>query len=175
MPELFTIKPLVWERAPSRRFARTFHTSSPLPGIRYSVGCNKNEQWWCQSGLFDPILCGSPEEGKQLAETHWREYISQALERVPTEPATDSLVKIIAAEVLEMASDKFSNHGCNDYTLSDTPLNREFVSAMNKWSGLTGEDAEPHVSSDGKIYTQDWEVMSYCAHLLKAEAEDSTP
>jgi hypothetical protein len=79
--------------------------------------------------------------------------------------------KRLAAEVLELASDSFSNHGCNDFILADTPGNREFVRAMNVGSGIEGEDAEPN-PHNGKLYVQDWMVMSYCARLLKQESRE---
>lgn len=76
----------------------------------------------------------------------------------------DATARKLAAEVLDLASDSFSNHGCNDFTIDDTLLNRSFVTAMNQWAGLG--DVVPYVSN-GKIYVQDWQVMSYCAHLLR--------
>ena len=79
--------------------------------------------------------------------------------------------KKIAAEMLRLASDQFSNHTCNDYTLENTEDARAFVTAMNTANGQTGEDAEPNVSRDGTaIYTGDSTVMDYCADLLEKEA-----
>lgn len=86
----------------------------------------------------------------------------------------DNGAKMIAANLLELASDSFSNHGCNDYVLANTEDNRGFVRAMHAWEGLEGEDAEPHISPDGnQIYTQDFAVMSYCSHLLTKEVGES--
>lgn len=69
-----------------------------------------------------------------------------------------------------MASDEFSNHGCNDFVLENTPENYAFIEAMEKWnvSESGGEPNEISISKDGKeIYTMDWYVMSYLAYLLR--------
>jgi hypothetical protein len=79
--------------------------------------------------------------------------------------------KQIAAEMLEMASEKFSNSGCNDYELKVTPENVDFANKMMMAMTDEGEDEEdrqPHIS-DGIIWLQDWMVMDYCAKLLKEE------
>lgn len=81
----------------------------------------------------------------------------------------DKAAKQLAAEVLELASDTFSNNTCNEFEIEDTLLNRSFVISMNIWAGRNPEDAAPYVSN-GKICVADWMVMSYCAHLLKEES-----
>lgn len=71
----------------------------------------------------------------------------------------------IAAKMLRLAADEFSNHGCNDYELPNTPNNLEFVNGMIAASDYPGDS--PHISRDGKsIYLMDWQVMIYCAELL---------
>lgn len=80
----------------------------------------------------------------------------------------------LAAQLLELASDEFGNHICNDFTLPNTPENFELIEAMERWNvSLSGEMPTPvHVSKDGKeIYTNDWYLMSYLAYLLKKAAE----
>lgn len=76
-------------------------------------------------------------------------------------------IKEILADVLEMASDEFSNNTCNDYQIEDTPANRKFVTAMHE-SCCDPEDDEIQVR-DGMIQTTDWLVMSYGAKLLRGE------
>jgi hypothetical protein len=81
----------------------------------------------------------------------------------------------ILADLLDMANDEFSNHGCNDYELENTPENLAIVTAMEKWNTEnSGEEPyAPNISNDGtKIYTQDWYLMSYFAHLAHIEAGD---
>lgn len=78
--ELFTIKPLEWED----KRGNPMWIAEPLPGIRYEVGWIGNSAFaWCAKASGQQIECVmSPEEGKRLAETHWQEYIKQALTAV---------------------------------------------------------------------------------------------
>lgn len=72
--------------------------------------------------------------------------------------------KTIFAQLVKQAADEYSNHGCNDYVLPNTPENIEFVRAMNEALGI---DNDPMVSKDGtKIYTGDSDILCYCALLL---------
>jgi len=74
----------------------------------------------------------------------------------------------LAAALLEMASDKFSNHGCNDYTLPESWTQQEcddFLLAARTWNG------DPEIHRRGDRMTMDWFVMDYLAAKLKAEVE----
>ena len=74
----------------------------------------------------------------------------------------------LAATLLEMASDKFSNHGCNDFDLPESWTQAEcdeFTLAMSTWNG----DPENH--EPGRRMTMDWYVMSYLAAMLKKASE----
>lgn len=76
----------------------------------------------------------------------------------------------LAAKLLDMASDEFSNHGCNDFELPNTPENYALVESMELWNvSESGEEPnEVNVSEDGQtIYTMDWYIMSYLAHCLR--------
>src|SRR3990167_2451927 len=73
----------------------------------------------------------------------------------------------ILAELLERAADEFSNHGCNDFDLPNTPENNALIVSVEKWDnekafvGLS-------ISKDGKtIYASDSQLMSYFAHLAR--------
>lgn len=78
----------------------------------------------------------------------------------------------ITADLLELASDEFSNNGCNDHYLENTPKNRKFVKNMNKWADNLWEDKEEiEITKDG-ILTTDWLIMDYCAHLLRNPSGD---
>lgn len=95
MTELFTIKPLVWEwteKDDCRKYeARCLEGVFRVLNWRehYRAGEPYQTRWILViAGGGGTKACASAEEGKALAEQHWREYISQALERVPTEPAT---------------------------------------------------------------------------------------
>lgn len=74
----------------------------------------------------------------------------------------------ITARMLEMASDEFSNHGCNDYELPATPENIEFVKGLIAWSDYPEDEPNIH---DGMIYLYDWQVMDYCRHLVIESAQ----
>jgi len=75
----------------------------------------------------------------------------------------------LAAEFLEKAAEEFSNHGCNDYILKNTPENRELYEKMMKES--CGETVTVKPSHE-VIYAQDWMLMSYLAKMLRREAEN---
>ena len=86
MTDLFRIKPLEWERV---NRSNPFWIARPLPDIQYQVGWVGGDLpiRWLKVGVRDADgRCASPEEGKQLAEQHWRDYIMQAL--VPVEEST---------------------------------------------------------------------------------------
>ena len=76
----------------------------------------------------------------------------------------------MAATLLEEASNEFSNHGCNDWSVPATPENIDF--ARKAWKHQTGEDADPQIGN-GKVLMNDSVAMSYCAHLLEEVAGES--
>lgn len=74
----------------------------------------------------------------------------------------------IAATMLELAGDQFSNHGCNDYELPNTPDNLAFVRRLIAAS----DDPEDEPHGDGAtLWLMDSEVMRYCAKILTAWAD----
>ena len=89
--ELFRIKPLEWKWfddtldgvLKARGFKARFGTC--FVGLVFQEERPNPEKWsvwhWMpkEGGTH---ICASPEEGKQLAEQHWREYIKQALVEV---------------------------------------------------------------------------------------------
>lgn len=72
-------------------------------------------------------------------------------------------LKAIAAELLDIAADEFSNHGCNDYRLENTDENWALVKAT--WEG--NEPFPDRRPKNGPIYTQNWILMRYFAKLLR--------
>jgi hypothetical protein len=65
---------------------------------------------------------------------------------------------------LELASNDFSNHGCNDFDLPESwTLNEcdEFTLAIATWNG----DPENH--EPGRRTTMDYSVMAYLAARLQ--------
>lgn len=74
----FRIKPLEWEAKDSSTIGPSF---TALMGDRV-ISVFKwpwSATWLWTAGDKSCQPCASPEEGKQLAEQHWNEYIKQAL------------------------------------------------------------------------------------------------
>lgn len=88
MTELFTIKPLEWEwyerpvckDAPHKEQGYIARCGHWYFGVyRTELADGGWSPWRKFSNLYYSDTCASPEEGKRLAEAHWREYIKQAL------------------------------------------------------------------------------------------------
>ena len=79
----------------------------------------------------------------------------------------DSNAWSVLSDLLEMASEEFSNHSCNDFELPNTPENRALVEAMEmKHSPAYFKKKGLIISKDGtKIYTQDSSLMGYFSGL----------
>lgn len=76
--------------------------------------------------------------------------------------------KLVLAELLELAAKEFTNRGCNDFELPNTPENRKLVEDMHQSIGCP--DAKANVSKDSKkIYTTDYRLMYYFVELLKSD------
>jgi hypothetical protein len=69
----------------------------------------------------------------------------------------------IAAHMLRLAAESYSNHGCNDFELPNTPNNLQFVKDMIAQSDYMEDAPSIH---NGNLLMLDWEVMEYCADLL---------
>lgn len=80
----------------------------------------------------------------------------------------------ILADLLETASDEFSNHGCNDYELDDTPENRDLLEAAHWWN-VNNDRSQPFeiVVYKGKLITSDYFLMDYFSHLFDELAKES--
>jgi hypothetical protein len=78
----------------------------------------------------------------------------------------------LAAELLEEASNEFSNHGCNDFQLENTDENWQLICDMEDWNRTSAEDRSPRPPLNRPIYTMDWYVMSYLAAFLKAKSNE---
>ena len=76
--------------------------------------------------------------------------------------------KILAAKMLEMASDEFSNHGCNDvedsvyegWTLEER---KQFVKEFYEWSGY------PEHFNEQYLHIGDSTIMSFLAYKLQTD------
>ena len=80
-------------------------------------------------------------------------------------------VELIQAGILlDVASEKFSNHCCNDWYLHDNLENRDLISRMYKSLGGVAQDFNR--TGDGRICIPDWMMMRYIAQLCLQEAEN---
>lgn len=66
----------------------------------------------------------------------------------------------LLVKVLEMASDTFSNHGCNDFNLKDHGLTKDEIKELQHAIAVNLDLEE---EQEGE-WTQDWMVMD---HLRK--------
>jgi len=70
----------------------------------------------------------------------------------------------IASDLLDLAADEFGNRICTDYTVDDTPDNREIIVDMDEDDDL--------IIEGGKICTDDFALMYYCADKLREFIEE---
>ncbi len=82
----------------------------------------------------------------------------------------------ILADILTLAAEEFSNNGCNDYEIADTPENRQFVT-MIETDGLTPEELEDWsiYSYKGEIVTGDTTLMRHFARYARQQASSVPP
>jgi len=83
---------------------------------------------------------------------------------------------LLAAKMLEMASDEFSNHGCNDFDLSEYMTDGavfEFVKHYHEVNGDPEVFLEDVADSlrEIKYWLGDSSIMWYLATKLEKEAE----
>jgi len=87
---------------------------------------------------------------------------------------TTGAEKRLAGRLLQMASDEFSNHGCNDFDLvGDGGMlakeAKEFRRAYHDWNG----DPESFLEdAPGRTDLADSSAMRYLAHLLEEEGRE---
>jgi hypothetical protein len=77
--------------------------------------------------------------------------------------------KELAAKMLDLASDEFGNHTCNDLPNSvwkgwTKEERQKFVKAFHKWNG------DPEEYDPNFLHMSDSSVMSFLAAKLKGEA-----
>jgi hypothetical protein len=84
----------------------------------------------------------------------------------------NTTLSLLAADLLDLASDKFGNHICNDYSLShlSKEARRKLVLEMEAWNGDQEELARMiALPADSVEFesTCDWYLMSYIAAQLR--------
>lgn len=89
---------------------------------------------------------------------------------------TNAKLLNLAAELLDLAGDKFGNHGCNDFKPTDwSPSERrELAIAHEEYNGDTCElerlSEIPEGDSEFDFFS-DFCLMFYCAHALREMAK----
>ncbi|MDO8942256.1 MAG: hypothetical protein Q7U75_03685 [Desulfobacterales bacterium] len=68
-------------------------------------------------------------------------------------------------DILERASEEFSNHGCTEYWLPDTPDNRALVARIE--SGDGDDDHEGPETEENGIFVEDWVLLDYLAKGIR--------
>lgn len=80
---------------------------------------------------------------------------------------------LMTAKMLEIASDTFSNHGCNDFYLDNTLENHEFVKEMYAYIGILTDSI--YICPDRKqILVMNTHIMDYCRNILLKTAEEQS-
>jgi len=76
--------------------------------------------------------------------------------------------RALAVQMLRLAADTYSNHGCNDLKLPNTPENRALERAMWAWDEDPGRDENQYSAEDeSHIWLMDWAVMRYLADRIE--------
>ena len=81
----------------------------------------------------------------------------------------------LIAQLLEMASEQFSNHGCNDFKLPATKENKAMLLEMvdHCYGEEDKKDALDRIAKSKKtIMTFDWMLMSYLAKRCRKLSND---
>lgn len=75
--------------------------------------------------------------------------------------------KLVAA-LLDLASDRFANHGCNDFPIGEYLSKPERV-ALNKAMHEANGDPEEHDPEEaaGSVWAADWWLMAYFADKIR--------
>ena len=76
----------------------------------------------------------------------------------------------LAASMLEIAAEKFSNHGCNDVEESlfggwTLEQRQEFARQYHEWNG------DPEEYDPKYFHLPDWAIMSFLADRLRYETQ----
>lgn len=75
--------------------------------------------------------------------------------------------KLVAAQLLRLAAERFSSHCCNDFHLEPTLENHEMAREMFRTGG--DPDREVHFSPDKTIIVEDFVLMHYLADRLEGK------
>ena len=83
-------------------------------------------------------------------------------------------------ELSEYVCELLGNRGCNDFTLSDNPDNRELCDllaaynlgiSVQEWRDMPDGKKQPELVRDGKIYLMDFEILGLFAAMVQSQVE----
>ena len=78
----------------------------------------------------------------------------------------NNLEKRLAAELFELASDSFANHGCNDFKRPEWFPVAEWDAMHKRYHDWNGDPQDHHPDE----YGDDWMLMGWMGKLLSDEA-----
>jgi hypothetical protein len=76
----------------------------------------------------------------------------------------------VLADLLEKASDEFSNHGCNDYPAPNNEETRALWKAVMTWGNPTETEEINREHSRKRIYFMDWTLFGYFQSKVESAA-----
>lgn len=76
--------------------------------------------------------------------------------------------RMLAAVMLDMASDKFSSHGCNDWEFPNSWTKEEKIAFLRGYHAWNGDPEEEF--SERYLHISDFAVMSFLAHKIRQMA-----
>ncbi len=77
------------------------------------------------------------------------------------------------SQLLEEASEEYSNNGCNDYKVPATEENKKMVAEMIEANNDIDwqDDVRDVMNTKDEIFTYDWMLMSHLANRCKKLSE----
>ena len=76
----------------------------------------------------------------------------------------------VLSRVLDLAASEFSNHGCNDFNLTEQGLTADEVNSFKEGFVKFMQDDDKWYEASGN-FVEDWLVMRYLAKLAKDELQ----
>lgn len=93
---------------------------------------------------------------------------------MPNNPLTPVELRLLA-ELLELASDTFGNHGCNDFDLEKSVPSledrRKLMKAFNDHNGSPEDFEHDEENGDQYLMFRDDLLMGYLAHRVREQIE----
>lgn len=97
-------------------------------------------------------------------------YLVMPISKIDSDTMDSNELEWIAV-LLKMASDRFSNDGCTDLIMENTPENWALVVAFHVWNG-DQQDTPKRPPLNKQIYFDNFALMSYLAARANAVASD---